>query len=417
MTQTLPGSHLSWLSAVRAQAQARLDQFDLPTRKNEAWKYTNLKPLSEQLHRPFSGEHAHATITPKNPAAHLLVIHNDVVHVAATPIPGVHIYSLASLLNENTHTCHPVMERLLQEHAAFNSDSFTALNTTLATHGIVIHVEPGVTLDTPIELHVITSKTDNTTCHSQNYIWIEDNASARITEFHYSLDSRECKSARHHVSRILLDKHSTLEHQLMQTLNETSHHFHTAYVEAHEHASYSALAAQTGGATSRLAIETQLMAPHASSHIRTMSLGRHEQHYDTYLPVRHNAPSTKSYQKVKQILDDRSSGVYYGTAHVPEHIPHCEAHQHNKNLLLSPSAQSFARPELHVFTDQVMCTHGSTVGNLDPDALYYLQARGIDMPEARALLVEGFLYEMLKGEETHSPIFAAISEWLKEKRG
>lgn len=141
---------------------------------------------------------------------------------------------------------------------------------------------------------------------------------------------------------------------------------------------------------------------------KSIIYGNRDQHHDTYINFSHRSPRGYSNQCVKQILDDKAKGVFYGKAYIEKNCPGIEAHQLNKNILLSEKAQIFSKPELEIYTDDVKCTHGSTTGSLDKEALYYLKTRGLSENDGTKLLLEGFALDVLEDIKN-----SEIKEYIK----
>lgn len=358
----------------------------LPTKQNEAWKYTNLKPFVEQLYKTVDIDHE--SLNAANQQG--ILIHNHDVQIEHI-IPGVSIHHLSSVLGDPSHPCYEMAQKRYHE----NEDGFVALNTRYAQHGVIIHVKAHTKIRSPLHLSIVTDLVADQTCYTQNILLLEDGAELTLIE--HMTSSADNRAVRHHVSRGMIGKNACLNHEFLQITDENTNHFYSGFMDVYEDATYQAIAAHLGGGVSRYAVESYLLGKNAKTSVQSLSWGKKNQHQDVYFPAYHHASHTKSEQHVKQLMDDGATGIYYGVAHIPQRMVGCEAHQHNKNILLSDKAEIFARPELHVDTDQVMCTHGATVGSLDDEALYYLQSRGIALSEARKLLIEAFLYEMVEG--------------------
>jgi Fe-S cluster assembly protein SufD len=203
----------------------------------------------------------------------------------------------------------------------------------------------------------------------------------------------------------------------MQEAPDDSYQIYTAHVEMKNESTYNSFTFCKGAMLSRNEVKVNINGIKAHCNQQGVTLGQDKQHHDSYLPVIHNSPDSYSNQNFRQLLDGSSKGVFYGSVLVPKDSIKTEAHQLNHNLLISDTAQAFTRPELDIFTDEVICSHGATVGKLDDNSLYYLQTRGLSEHQAKAIMVESFANELIDGvknEEIKDVMKLSLTQWIKE---
>jgi Fe-S cluster assembly protein SufD len=214
---------------------------------------------------------------------------------------------------------------------------------------------------------------------------------------------------------ITLEKKSGIEHIRIQSNSENTHNMANLHVKQCEDSRYNFYQYADGGNFSRSNIYIDLDGENSECSVKCLSLSRGNQHLDNNIVVNHNYPHTHSSQFVKSVLFDNSTGVFNGRTVVKKDAQKIEAHQSNKNLLLSKSAKMNSIPQLEIYADDVKCSHGSTTGQLDDDALFYFQSRGIPKNEAFILLVSGFVSEVMeqiKFEALKNYIDQKINTWI-----
>jgi Fe-S cluster assembly protein SufD len=199
-----------------------------------------------------------------------------------------------------------------------------------------------------------------------------------------------------HMLQGILAKGAALEHYRLATLPDEFSHLYTAKVTLNERSDYRVFSDYKGGALARQEVDVVIAGQHARCDQQGLICAKGNEHHDMYLPVRHAAENSYSNQHIRQLLDDQSTGIFYGRVDVPRGSHNTEAHQLNRNMLVGEKSQAISRPELEILTDEVVCSHGSTTGSLNDEALYYLCARGLDMVQAKRLLVDAFIDEMLE---------------------
>ena len=321
---------------------------------------------------------------------HLMVFVNghyssDLSAMDELPI-GMSLESLADLLDGDADLPESLFDQR-QEHTVF-----AALNTALTTDGAVLKLAPGVVLEKPVYLLFIASG-HGTAIYPRNIAILGEGSSATVIEHYFGmLESHNFTNA---VTQIALASGAELRH--CRLIQEGKDAFHVAGIHAEQAAGsrFFSHSFALGGRLARNDITSRLNGPGCLCTFDGLYLLDGRQHADHHTRIDHLAPSCTSREYYRGILDGESHGVFNGKVVVHPHAVKTDAHQSNRNLLLSRQAEVDTKPQLEIFADDVKCTHGATVGQLDDDSLFYLRARGIDAESARSLLIYGFANDII----------------------
>lgn len=356
----------------------------LPSRRDEAWKYTDVArlgvaelPLAETAEAPTSVPAAFGD-SPQ------VVLCNGFLATLPAVLPeGLTICRL--------ETADPVpaeLGRLLPEGAK----SFAAMNGALFTDGLVLRLAAGVRLEQPVELVSLGQAGQGPLAfHPRLLVVLEAGASMVLVERHHG-SGRYFSNG---VSEIALGEGAQLAHYLLQDAPAEAVHLSLTALTLQGRAGYQAVSVQLGAELSRLELLPLMAGEGASFSIDGAYVGHDRQHLDNTTFVVHRAPHCSSRQVFKGVLDDHARGVFQGSVLVERGAQKTDAHQLSKALLLSDTAEMDAKPELEIYADDVKCGHGATIGDIDEMALFYLRARGIGEAEARQMLIDAFLAEVV----------------------
>ncbi len=425
--QTLPGP--SWLQQARADGIARFGAGGLPTPRREAWKYTSLAPL---LGTTFSAPQAPSADRP---------LARDLRGLVQAYHPATDDPTVLTFVNGHHQADHSHIGRLpdkvvvgalrsaavthaaaLRPHlgaiATFGDDShaFVALNTGFLDDGAVVLVPDGVVVPYPINvLHVTTRPTTPTAIHPRTLVVLGRGSQARVVERFASLGQGAylCNA----VTEADVGPGAVLQHTKLQNDSERAYHLSTLAIRQRRDSSVTCHLTSIGAALARNETTVMLNEPGASVRLDGLYLARGTQHVDNQLSVEHVAGSCTSDQLYKGVLDGKASAVFNGRVHVRKDAQRTDAHQANRNLLLSTQASINTKPQLEIFANDVKCSHGATIGQLDIDALFYLRARGVPLEEARAILTLAFASDVLEREtDGHYRTFAELllTTWLAQ---
>jgi Fe-S cluster assembly protein SufD len=395
--ERLNGAAPAWLRQLRAQGFERFASLGFPSTRLEDWKYTNVGPLTETAFRrpvqsSVSDEQAVRAALLGLPCELVFVNARYAPQLSALQAaqPDARVGNLASLLGREPE----LLERHLGRIAAFDARSFVALNAAFLQDGAVVIVPAGVTVSEPIHLLFWSEPTpEPTLCSTRNLVVLEERASATVIETYVSASAH--KYLTNTVTEISVGPGAALTHYRLQQEGDDA--FHVATVEAVQHASsrFVSHVVSLGGSLVRADVNTTLAGEGAQCRFDGLYVAGGRQQVDHHTCIDHQQGGCTSRELYKGVLQGHATGVFNGKVFVRPNAQKSDAGQVNKNLLLSDAATINTKPQLEIFADDVKCNHGATIGRLDLEALFYLRARGIEEHTARALLVHGFMNELI----------------------
>jgi Fe-S cluster assembly protein SufD len=406
MTST---THSDWLDGLRRAAKTRADDAGLPTRRDEAWKYTDIGALGVAA---FALAEEQQGARPDVPSVgggiRLMLVNGRLVAPSAAELPaGVVIAPLDATVSSEQVRAH------LGQVIPADRKSLAALNGALFGDGLLLHIGTGVTLDHAIDLVSFGQAGDAPVAfHPRCLVVVEDGGSATLIERHLGQGTYFSNS----VVEIALGSHASRRHYKLQDEAANAIHVSTTGVSLAAGARYAGVLVQTGARLARHEVHAALVGAGATFELDGAYLGRDHQHLDNTTFVTHAAPGGTSRQLFKGVLDGQARGVFQGSVLVERAAQKTDAYQLSKALLLSGQAEMDGKPELEIYADDVKCGHGCTVGDIDEEALFYLRARGIAESDARQLLLEAFLADVLErivAEPVREAFAAVVGERLQ----
>ncbi|KZD02831.1 Fe-S cluster assembly protein SufD [Oceanibaculum pacificum] len=426
LAPTLAHHSVGWLNRLREESAARYRSAGLPTPRVEAWRFTNLKDL---VATDFALAQALPPVALDSlPRSSLLAVNG---HVLAF-VNGKLRADLSTLDDLPAGvTLLPLSEALRREEGILSAhlgrvvetveNPFIDLNTALMEDGIVLSLAEGAVLDKPlhiVSIGVSTQGGDKPVAFFPRLLAVlGKNARATIFESHAGIGDGAYLSAM--LSEIRLEEGAHLEHYQLQNEGRAAFHIANAYAQLAAGAVYDHFALQIGSRLSRNEVHAALLGEGARCHMNGAYLGLDKQHLDSTTFIDHAVPGCSSREVYKGVLDGQAHGVFQGKILVRRDAQQTDGHQLNRALLLSRGAEVNAKPELEIYADDVKCSHGATVGELDETQLFYLQARGIDRDSARALLIEAYVQEALDeigNAEARLPFQRLVGGWLKSRK-
>lgn len=415
---SLPGQGLPWLDALRVQAIKQFAEAGLPTIRDEVWKFTNLRALGRDLYALAPARENSIAIDdlashlPSDLDCHRLVFVNgrlraDLSDTDALP-DGVRLTSLAELLTHDPAAAEGYFSD------SIDGDSPVALNTAFMTDGAVLTIDDGVTVERPVHLLYLAAPDEGpASVHTRNLIVAGTASNVTVIESYAAANPGVYWT--NAVTDIHAARDANLHHIKLQ--GEATEAFHLAATRARlaDGVAYHSFVAQIGARLARNEIVAILDGSNIDCRLGGTYLGRGKQHLDNTTVVDHAEPGSYSNEHYKGVLDGNAHGVFQGKIIVRPDAQKTDAHQLNRNLLLSESSQVDTKPELEIHADDVQCSHGATVGEIDDDALFYMRARGIDDHEARQMLVEAFVGEIIDTvsiEPIRDHLRQTVARWL-----
>ena len=393
-------SELPGLEERRAEAMDHFSELGLPTTRDEAWRFT---PLTELSSVPFeaasavpSADRVLEGLPVPSGDAHLAAFANGAfVHGASrlSELPeGVRVEPLSRALASESR---PELLERIGALADPKRGAFVALNTALFADGALIEVDEQVSLDRPIwVLGTMDARDAPVAGHPRQLISIGAGSRVVLVEHRRGVGSQP--SLQNAVTEIWVGRDAHVDHVLLQDEELEAFHVSALVVRQEAGSRFASHALGLGARLGRLEISVELAGEGAHAQLNGLYLARDSQLLDHHTTIDHAMPHTTSDELYKGILDERASGVFHGRIYVRPGAQKISAMQQNRNLLLSDRATINTKPQLEIFADDVRCSHGATVGQLDPDQLFYLRARGIEESRARALLTFGFASDVLR---------------------
>ena len=392
----------AWLATGRKAAIANFTELGFPTLNDEDWRFTNVAPIAalpfKPVLAPAPGGVDAATVDrysfARLQASRLFFVngHFSSELSSVLPVPkGVEIGSLAAALRSDAG----FLEKHLGRHATTKDNAFTALNTAFFRDGAFISVPAGVTVADPVHLVFISTAPEAAAAaHPRNLIVAGKNS--RLTVIESYVGATAAAYFTNAVEELVIGEHAVVEHCKFQDENPAA--FHIAAIHAHlgRNCDFIAHSIATGARLSRNNIHTSLADEGVECVLNGLYLTRDEQLADHHMIVEHAKPHCNSHEYYNGILDGRSRGVFHGRILVRPDAQKTDAKQTNKNLLLSEDATADTKPQLEIYADDVKCTHGATVGQLNDESIFYLRARGIGLETARRMLIHAFAGEIIE---------------------
>ncbi len=382
----------------REQAAELFRTGGLPGAREEAWHYTTLRPLADAVFDPPAADPGELLAGLPEIAAPRLVFAQGRFRADLSTVPsGISVRTGAPAWGG---LARPAIEKLV------------ALNTMLAEDGADIEVADGVDAGTL----VLASLATGGAFHPRHAIRL--GTGARLTLVEVNLGAGAYLN--NPVFSVSVAEDATLVHLRIQNESPGAFHLSTLYAEVGARGTYDSFLLSLGGRLARVEVHARLAGEKSAAHLNAAQLLGGGQHADFTTVVAHDAPATTSRQTVKSVLTGRSRGVFQGKIEVSRHAQKTDGYQMNQALLLSGEAEIDSKPQLEIYADDVKCSHGATVGELDPDQLFYLRSRGVPEAQARSILVRAFLDETLDPiahEAAREAMEGMISAWWDGQMG
>lgn len=384
---------------IRSKALQNFEDLGFPTKKLEEWKYTSLNSVLKQDYSIFPN---------KDVAIELADVKKYFIHDIDTYKVVFIDGKYSSFLSETTHDKIDVclMSAALNKDkykavidTYFNKvakeDNLTSLNTAFASEGAYIHIPKNTEVQKPIQIINFTTGSEAATMlQPRNLIVVEENSHVQIIERHQSLTSNAVLT--NSVTEIFADKRAFVDYYKIQNDDNNASLVDNTFAEQQSNSVVSVHTFSFGGNITRNNLNFYQKGEYIDSILKGITIIEGKQHVDHHTLVHHIEPNCESHQDYKGIYDARSTGVFNGKVIVEKEAQKTNAYQQNNNVLISDKATINAKPQLEIFADDVKCSHGCTIGQLDEDALFYMQQRGIPKKEGKALLMYAFANTVLE---------------------
>lgn len=414
----------SELHDVRSEAIKNFENKGFPTKKEESWKYTSLNSI---LKNDFS------VFPKKENAIEFKEVKKYFLHEVDTFkvvfIDGIFSSFLSSTTHDGLDVClmasaltKPKYKMVIDNYfnqIADKDDSLTSLNTAFSLEGAYINIPKSKVVEKPIEIIYFSTGTEAALMvQPRNLIIVGENAHVQIMERHQSLNSNPVLT--NSVTEIFAQKRAIVDYYKIQNDVQTANLIDNTYIAQKQESRVTVHTFSFGGNITRNNLNFYHQGERIDSTMKGITIIGDKQHVDHHTLVQHATPNCESHQNYKTILDGQSTGVFNGKIFVEREAQKTDAFQQNNNILLGDKATINAKPQLEIFADDVKCSHGCTIGQLDENAMFYMQQRGIPQKEAKALLMYAFTNEVtssIKIPELKSKIARIIADKLGVNMG
>ena len=422
LQKEIEGKQPPWLQQIRKSAISCFAEVGFPTPRQEEWKYTEVAPIRRTAFKPAAYEQNGLTSKRVNELSFgnlqgpRLVFVNGHFSAELSSLGGlpesVQVQSLAEVLDQDSDR----VEAHLARYADYQDHAFVALNTALIQDGALIHVPKGEIVQEPIHLlYLSTAAEEAIAIHSRNLIIAEAGSQIAILESYVGL--QEGVYFTNSVTEIVAEENTVVDHYKVHQESKEAFHIATLQVHQKRDSSVTAFNGTLGGELTRNEVNVVLAGEGAECTLDGLYLISGNQHVDNHTRLEHAKPHCESREMYKGILGEKASGVFHGRIVVLPGAQKTDSKQTNNNLLLSDEALINTKPQLEIYADDVKCTHGATIGQLDSEALFYLRSRGIDKTTARSLLIYAFASQVInriKVESVRVGFDEYLFSWLPE---
>jgi Fe-S cluster assembly protein SufD len=390
-----------FMSELRQDAILAFEKTGFPLRKQENYKYTHLEPVFDGelsfLFSPrmisFKDSDLFRCDVPMLDSQVLTILNGFFHHPGLPALYEMDNGILYGSLKEAIHRYPELVARYLGKNASLEQEPFVSLNTAFAQDGIFLYVPEGQKLDKPIQIiHLLLSDTNQMVQH-RNLFVVEKNASARVIICDHTLSPHLFLT--NSVTETFTGENGDLDILRLQNEHNNSCQVTNNWINQERNSRCQHGTITLHGGMVRNNLHIRMMGEGAETNALGLYLIDKNQHVDNFTVIEHLAPRCTSSQHYKGVLDDMSTGAFNGKIHVYPDAQKTEAYQANNNILLTDTAKIHTKPQLEIYADDVKCSHGATVGQLDKDALFYLQSRGIPKDEGRLMLMNAFAHEVI----------------------
>jgi Fe-S cluster assembly protein SufD len=411
------GASKSAFHQVRRSALQTFETLGFPTIRHEEWKYSNVKAMIGQAYSFDEGRDLTAAdlevLQIPNLEGNILYFVNGHYRADLSQIvsPPTHL-QIRSFV-EAQQTDAETIGLHFSRYADFQDSAFTALNTAFAHDGVFIRVPDNKTVEEPVILRFITdARTQNVASQPRNLLVIGRNAEVKIAESYRTIGNHAAFN--NIVTEVVVAADARVEHYRVQNDGQQTNHIARTQVSQADNSHYYNATVTLNGGFVRNDLNIVLNGQHAEAYMYGLYMPNGTQHVDNHTLVDHAMPNSYSNELYKGILNERGTGVFNGKIYVRPDAQKTSAYQSCKNVVLSPDASMNTKPQLEIYADDVKCSHGTTTGKLNEEALFYLQSRGIPKDAARTLLLYAFAEDVVSNIKIR-PLREYLEGVIREK--
>jgi len=415
---SLNGEASSTLHSIRREAINKFSNLPFPTVKDEEWKYTNISPLLKYSFKPsFNLPKLNRSEIIKflfeGMESYLLVFINGNFSKELSDLSRLPNGVVAGSIAEAIAIDSPIIKKHLGKYADYKNQIFTSLSTAFMKDGAFIYVPNGKVVESPIHiLFLTTSSEEQILSQPRNLFVAGKNSQLKVIEHFNSLNGNIYFT--NTVTEIVLEENAVVDHIKLQEESKKAFHISRMEIDQERNSNFTSHSISFGGSISRNEINSIFNDEGGECMLNGLFITNESQLYDTHTMIDHAKPHCNSHEHYKGILDDSSRGVFNGKVMVRKDAQKTNAFQENNNIILSKEALVNTKPQLEIFADDVKCSHGATIGQLDMDAMFYLKSRGIGEESARSILIHAFASDVIKSIKV-KPIRNYVEEILTEK--
>lgn len=416
--ESLNGESKSPFHELRKQAIIKFEEIDFPTRKDEDWKYTDVSGILKHNYTPspevnITKSDVKRFLMPGIKVNLIVLVNgrysNELSNIHKQEI-GIIIDSFRNVLKNDPE----LVMKYFGKYAEINN-GFTALNTAYAADGAFVFVPDNKKVAEHIHvMNIISGDSINVLSQPRNLFITGKNSHVRIIESYHSLNGSE--NLTNAVTEAILDENSFMEIYRLQKENSASFHINFTQAEQRSGSTFTHYSVSLDGKLVRNDTNIKLAGEFCTGHLYGLYITENDQHVDNHTLIDHAKPNCQSNEIYKGVLNDNSRGVFNGKVFVREDAQKTNAYQSNKAILLSSNATIDTKPQLEIYADDVKCSHGAAIGQLDDDAVFYLRSRGIGDESARAMLIRAFandIFDTIENEALHEDLNNMVLEKLK----
>jgi Fe-S cluster assembly protein SufD len=392
----------SALTPIERDAFNSFNTLGIPTVKNEEWKYTRISSVfnkqyafnPESLSSSISQQDLDAIRFPGFEEANELVFVNGLYSSALSTIRSGNL-TVLSLEEATQNEYRDLVLHYLGHSGKYINDGLNALNTAFAAEGVFIHVKKGNIVEHPVYIYnIVDSKTANIFSQPRTLIYVAENAQVIFAESYTTIGKAE--SFINQVTEVVVEQDALLEYYRIQNDSAHANQVNTTHIRQVGKSLVNTVTVSLDGGIVRNNLNIAMESEHSESHFYGLYFLKGNTHVDNHTIVDNVKPHCESNELYKGVVDDSATAVFNGKIFVQKDAQKTNAYQSNKNLLLSNEATVNTKPQLEIYADDVKCSHGCTVGQLDEEAFFYLRSRGVGEKAAKSLLIHAFAVEILE---------------------
>jgi Fe-S cluster assembly protein SufD len=403
---SLNGEKTPELHRIRKEALQNFSDLSLPTLKDEEWRYTNISPLLKyNFNLPPEDLKISDELVTKFLFAqidsNILIFVNGKFSKENSKLLNLPEGTIAGSISDAIKNNPEIIEKHFGKYASYNDQIFTALSTAYTMDGAFIYVPNGKIVEHPIHIIFITTASEDKIITQPRNLFVASEYS-QVTIIEHFVSENDNIYFTNAVTEIVAEDNAVVDHYKLQEESKNAFHIARVEIDQEQKSNFTSHSISTGGAITRNNINARFNGEGGECTLNGLFLLEDKQLFDAHTLIDHSNPLCNSHEHYKGILDDSSRGVFNGKVLVRQDAQKTNAFQQNNNILLSNNALVNTKPQLEIFADDVKCSHGATIGQIDEDARFYLKSRGIGEEAANAILMHAFASDVIKSMKMES---------------